>query len=71
MGRTKFGKRLGLNVAKSSLDGKWVYLDLRTVGLEPEALHYLNQPEADEVLQRVAAAFEGPILGWLEDDGKQ
>jgi tetratricopeptide (TPR) repeat protein len=67
IGRDKFGNRFSVSVARSSSAGKWTYLDLRQVGLPDEALRYLNQPEANAVLERVAAAFEGPILGWLDE----
>ncbi len=66
MGRTKFGKEFGLGVARSSQDGRWEHLDLATVGLGEEQLRYLNQAEAEAVLERVAKAFEGPILAWLD-----
>ncbi len=66
MGADKFGKQFGLNVGRDLGAGTWESLDLRTVGLGPDALSYLNQAEADAVLERVAIAFEGPIRRWLE-----
>jgi hypothetical protein len=67
MGRTKYGKVFWLGVSRRGGDGEYQGFDLRTVGLEPESQHYLNQKEADAILERVAAAFEGPILDWLEE----
>ncbi|MBN2384981.1 hypothetical protein JXQ70_19070 [bacterium] len=69
MGRTKFGKRFGLNVWRHRSNGEIECLDLSTVGLDDESLSYLNQEEANAVLERVATAFEGPILAWLDEDG--
>jgi hypothetical protein len=66
MGRSKFGKEFGLNVSRTGQDGQIEWLDLRTVGLERTALEYLNQSEADAMLERVAVAFEGSILDWLD-----
>jgi hypothetical protein len=42
------------------------YLDLRAVGLGPDMLGYLNQAEADVMLERLAAAFESAIRDWRE-----
>jgi hypothetical protein len=67
MGRTKFGKVFALCVDRRTRQGSWERLDLATVGLDGEALEYLNQAEADAVLERIAAAFEGPILAWLDE----
>ncbi len=67
LGRSKFGKQFGLNVGREAGNGKFEYLDLRTVGLPPEALGYLNQAEADAVLERVAEAFEGQIQAWCDE----
>lgn len=68
MGGAKFGKRFGLNVWRYSRSDEIEYLDMSKVGLEPKSLGYLNQEEANAVLERVAEAFEGPILAWLEED---
>ncbi len=68
MGRTKFGKRFGLSVWRHRSNGEVEYLNLSTVGLDDESLCYLNQEEAKAVLERVATAFEGPILAWLDED---
>ena len=68
MGRTKFGKEFGLTVARSNPNGQCEYLDLSTIGLARDALRYLNQTEAGAVLERVAAAFEGPIATWLDGE---
>ncbi len=68
MGRTKFGKRFALAVWRHDSTGEIERLDLRTVGLAPESLCYLNQAEADAMLERIAEAFEGPILAWLEEE---
>jgi len=68
MGRTKFGKRFGLSVTRHDSKGEIERLDLSTVGLEPESLCYLNQDEANGMLERVAEAFEGPILAWMEEE---
>ena len=67
MGRTKFGKRFALAVWRQERSGEIERLDLHTVGLKPESLCYLNQAEADAMLERVAEAFEGPILTWLDE----
>jgi hypothetical protein len=67
MGRTKYGHKFWLSVSRGVGDGEYQGFDLRTVGLEPEYQPYLNQKEADAMLKRVAAAFEGPILDWLEE----
>jgi hypothetical protein len=66
MGQSKFGKQFGLNVGRTRADGKVEYLDLRTVGLGREMLRYLNQAEAEAVLERVAVAFESAIQRWCE-----
>jgi hypothetical protein len=67
MCRSRWGRTLDLSVSRIGSDGEYQGLDLSTVGLEPESLRYLNQKEADAMLKRVAAAFEGPILDWLEE----
>lgn len=65
LGRTKFGNCLGLSVVRGAGD-RWEPLDLARVGLPGDALKYLNQAEAEQVLVRLATAFEGPILEWLD-----
>jgi hypothetical protein len=66
IGRTKFGKALGLNVCRQKQDGTYEWLDVRQVGLTPDSLEYLNQAELDVVLKHVVAVFEAQILPWFE-----
>lgn len=67
-GRTKFGRRFALAVFRHNSSGEREGLDLGKFGLDDEALRYLNQEEADEMLDRVAKAFEGPIVAWLDEE---
>ena len=68
MGRAKFGKSFPLSIWKNISDNEHKEFDLSTVGLDDESLCYLNQAEANEMLERIAEAFEGPILVWMEKD---
>ncbi|MBN1122844.1 MAG: hypothetical protein JXJ17_17340 [Anaerolineae bacterium] len=68
MGRVKFGKRFGIDITRTVGEGQYESFDLSSIGLDDDALSYLNQDEANAVLERVAGAFEGPILAWLDED---
>jgi hypothetical protein len=68
LGREKFGNSLGLNITRHA-GAQAEYLDPARVGLTRDSLKYFNQAEAERVLERVAAAFEGPILEWLDAEG--
>jgi hypothetical protein len=65
LGRGKFGHELCLIVGRQA-GPKVEYLPLADVGLPPHSLKYLNQAEAEAVVERVARAL-GEILAWLDE----
>jgi formylmethanofuran dehydrogenase subunit A len=66
MGRDKFGHRFGLNVCRQRADGSYEWLNLEKTGISYSSLSYTTQMELDELLARLADAFETAIVPWLD-----
>lgn len=62
----KFGKRLGLLVAREREGPEYVYRDHRAFGCAHEELAYLNQEELTVVIARIGRLLESRVIPWLD-----
>ena len=66
MGRDKFGHSFGVNVCRELSDGTFEWIDLAPFGITRDDFRYTNSEELNQLLERLAAAFESRIIPWID-----
>jgi hypothetical protein len=64
-GKSKFGRELGLTLAKVQADGKSEYLEIRHK-LPMEVLRYETQEELELVLERIRQFIDEEAVPWFD-----